>query len=107
MSYCLQTHRAVDVDSRLLDKRTNGESSKFQQAQVVPSIALDRGVRDPSRQTSELRSKQDMKTRLKTVVCSLAVAVTSVTFAADYPDAILADGPLAYYRFSDNLTTAA
>lgn len=46
-----------------------------------------------------------MKTRLKNILCSLALAGASATFAADFPNAILADGPLAYYRFGENITT--
>ena len=37
-----------------------------------------------------------MKTRFKNVLCCLALTGASTTFAADFPNAILADGPLAY-----------
>src|SRR6185369_3678401 len=46
-----------------------------------------------------------MKTRLTNLVCGLALTGASTLFAADFPNAILADGPLAYYRFGDNITT--
>src|SRR5438034_5336117 len=49
--------------------------------------------------------KKPMKTRLKNLLCPLALASASATFAADFPNAILADGPLAYYRFGENVTT--
>jgi len=46
-----------------------------------------------------------MKTELKNLLCVLALTGASATFAADYPNAILADGPLAYYRFGENVVT--
>src|SRR6185295_1663977 len=45
-----------------------------------------------------------MKTRFKYLLYCLALTGASATFAADYPNAILADGPLAYYRFGENVT---
>src|SRR5688572_16160531 len=44
-----------------------------------------------------------MKTKLKYLLCSLALTATSAAFAATFPDAILADGPLAYYRMGESV----
>src|SRR5687767_10143517 len=45
---------------------------------------------------------------MKTCVILLGVltGLTSTAVAASYPDTVLADGPIAYFRFSDAGTTA-
>ncbi len=45
-----------------------------------------------------------MKTKLQFVLGFLALAGAYSAVAADYPNAILADGPVAYYRFGESVT---
>src|ERR1043165_1565331 len=71
----------------------------------MPRDGVDSVNRIRATKTGKQTLRNPMKTRFKNVLYSLAVAGASATFAADSPNAILADGPLAYYRFGENVTT--
>src|SRR4051812_1042526 len=49
--------------------------------------------------------QQLMKIKHLYLFASIALSGASSAFSADYPNAVLADGPIAYYRFGENITT--
>ena len=76
-------------------------------------VELRRRIETISAGWNESDSSNKPMSKKKNLLSRLALAVSSIAFVAPaahaaggYADAVLADGPIAYYRFSDTVPTA-